>query len=469
MKTALIILVMMLSVCIGCQPSQQVEWVSTTQQTQWAIGTSTVEKADVAKADVVINSSKTEQTIEGFGGCFNEMGWDALSKLNASDKDQLIKMLFDQQEGCKFNLCRMPLGANDYSMNWYSYNETDGDFAMEQFSIDRDKQRLIPYIHEAQKLYPGLRIWASPWCPPSWMKVNKHYACYAAPMNDLQPSKAGREMVDQFIMDDAHLKAYALYFSKFIKAYRQEGIDIEAVHVQNEPNSCQVFPCCIWTPASLGRFIADYLGPQFQKEQLATKIWLGTIERPQIERVDSVINYPGAARYITGVGFQWAGKDAIPFVHKKYPDLKLMQTETECGDGSNDWAAVLHTWGLMKHYFENGANAYMYWNMALDETGLSYWGWKQNSMISINPSTKTYRLNPEFYLMKHLSAYVEQGAKKLVLDKENPDCLAFKNSNSVVVVYYNRVGAREVTFKIDNQQFVANLQADSFNTFKVKI
>jgi glucosylceramidase len=464
----IIIGAVLLAVGFSCKTDEKVEWVSTTQPSPWEIKSTTTDKT-AGNSDIVINTAQTEQTIEGFGGCFNEMGWDALNKLGDADRNLLVGMLFDQQEGCKFNLCRMPLGANDYSMNWYSHNENAGDFAMEKFSIDRDKQLLIPYIHEAQKHFPDLRVWASPWCPPSWMKVNNHYACRPDKVNDLKPEGQGQEMADQFIMKDNYLKAYSLYFSKFISAYSQEGIEIEAVHVQNEPNSCQNFPSCVWTPTSLGRFIADYLGPQFESDKLETNIWLGTIERPQIERVDSVLNYRNTLKYIAGVGFQWAGKGAIAEVHKKYPYLQLMQTETECGDGSNDWAAAVHTWGLMKHYFDNGANAYMYWNMVLDETGISYWGWKQNSMISVNPSTKTYRLNPEFYLMKHLSAFVEPGAKKLALGNENGNCLAFRNSDSVVVFYYNNGPSKEVAFTIDQKQFTVKLEEESFNTFKLKI
>lgn len=460
------IAVFLILICFSCKPKSSIEWVATTVSGQWLIKTIEPRTSNTVTDSVVINTNNTQQTIDGFGGCFNEMGWDALNKLTPSDKAAVIKMLFDQQVGCKFNLCRMPLGANDYSMNWYSYNENEGDFAMEKFSIERDRQQLIPYIKEAQVHMPDLRIWASPWCSPTWMKVNKHYACKPDKVNDLSMEQAGAEMVDQFIMEDEYLKAYALYFSKFIKAYEQEGIEIEAVHVQNEPNSCQNFPSCIWTPKSLGRFIADYLGPQFAEDELGTEIWLGTIERPQIERIDSVINYPGVSNYLAGIGFQWAGKGAIPEVHRKYPDLKLIQTETECGDGSNDWAAAVHTWSLIKHYFENGASAYLYWNMVLDETGLSYWGWKQNSMISVNPTTKSYRLNPEFYLMKHLSAFVEPGAKKIGFDKEYMNCLAFKNSNSVVVFYYNAGDSKEVAFTIDGKTFNVFLEGESFNTFK---
>jgi glucosylceramidase len=464
-----IILTLTLFVCFGFRPIEKVEWVSTSNTAPWQVKTVDAITSATTKSNLVINTKKTQQTIEGFGGCFNEMGWDALNKLKPEDKALMLQLLFDQQTGCKFNLCRMPLGANDYSMDWYSLNENAGDFAMEKFSIDRDKTSLIPYIHEAQKHFPALRVWASPWCPPSWMKKNNHYACRPDVVNDLKPEGAGAEMADQFIMEDNYLKAYALYFSKFVKAYAQESIQIDAVHVQNEMNSCQNFPSCIWTPESLGRFIADYLGPQFKNDKLSTKIWLGTVERPQIERVDGVLNYPGAKKYIAGVGFQWAGQKAIPEVHKKYPKLNLMQTETECGDGSNDWAAAVHTFGLMKHYFENGANAYMYWNMILDETGLSYWKWKQNSMISVNPETKSYRLNPEFFLMKHFSAFVERGAKKLASPNNDPNCIVFKNAKSVVIFYYNAGEAKEKTFKINKQHVTVKFESETFNTLKINL
>jgi glucosylceramidase len=469
-----IVVAALVAVCVSCATKGKVEWVSSTNTSPWVVATVDVASAsagaDGSTGDVVVNTSRTQQTIEGFGGCFNEMGWDALNKLNPADRDLIVKMLFDQTDGCKFNLCRMPLGANDYSMNFYSYNETPGDVAMANFSIDRDRQLLIPYIHEAQKHFPRLRIWASPWCPPSWMKTNNHYACYPyAKVNDLASDKAGKEMVDQFRMEEPYLKAYALYFSKFIEAYRQEGITIEAVHVQNEPNSCQVFPSCVWTPASLGRFIAGYLGPQFEADKLSTNIWLGTIERPQIGRVDSVLNYPGAMKYITGVGFQWAGKGAIPEVHRKYPQLQLMQTETECGDGSNDWAAALHTWELMKHYFDNGANAYMYWNMVLDETGISYWGWKQNSMISIDKASGKVVYNPEFYLMKHLSYFVEPGSKYIPVNSD-PNCLAFVKGKNLVVFYYNdsETGSQK-TFTAGGKSISVELNPKSFNTFKIRL
>jgi glucosylceramidase len=109
------------------------------------------------------------------------------------------------------------------------------------------------------------------------------------------------------------------------------------------------------------------------------------------------------------VGTQWAAKRAIPGIHRRCSDLKLYQTEQECGDGSNDWRYCRYAWTLMKHYLENGASAYYYWNISLQQGGVSRWGWAQNSLVSVDTAAKTFKYNYEYYLMKHLSRFVKPG------------------------------------------------------------
>ncbi len=463
-----IFLMLFIAVLMSCSESKTtVQLVTSGQTKQWQISSlqTRESKARVGDSAIHIFPEKLEQKIDGFGACFNELGWEALQVLSEEQQQNILLSVFDTIHGCKFNLCRMPLGANDYSVDWYSYNETVGDFEMTGFSIERDQKRLIPYIQKAKSVNPGIRIWASPWCPPSWMKTNNHYACKPDSVNDLTEEGRGEELVSQFRMEKEYLQAYALYFARFIQFYKEQDIDICAVHVQNEPNSCQNFPSCVWNPSDLATFIGDYLGPRFVADNIDAEIWLGTIERPQKERIDKVLNHPEAKKYIKGVGFQWAGKGAIPHVHKNYAHLKLMQTETECGYGSNDWAAMEHTFGLMKHYFNNGANSYMYWNMVLNETGKSQWGWKQNSMITVNSQTKEVTYNPEFYLIKHFSHFIEPGTQKI--ESSDPNCLAFKNSKKIVVVYYNWGKAVEKIFKIGDVEFNAALSGKSINTFAI--
>lgn len=410
--------------------------VVSTADAPWAIAPApawTSAQPAGAHATISINRSAVCQPVDGFGGCFNEQGWAVLQLLSNADRERVLRALFDPATGCRFNLGRMPMGANDYALEWYSYDETPEDTALAHFSIERDRQHLIPYIHAARQLNPRLRVWASPWCPPTWMKTNRHYAGAPAPVNDLRPDQAGREMVTQFRMEPAVLDAYARYFGKFLDAYREAGVEISAVHVQNEPNSCQNFPSCIWRPEDLATFIAEYLGPRFERELRSTEIWLGTIERPQIERVESILA-GSAGRFIRGVGFQWAGKAAIPDVHRLHPELALMQTETECGDGANDWAAAEHTWELLQHYFAHGARAYMCWNLVLDETGNSRWGWRQNAMVTVNRATRTVRFNPDFYLLQHFSHFVAAGARVLALDGPSAPAVAFLNPGGEIIL-----------------------------------
>ncbi len=467
LKKIIIISCVILASC----SKKNIEWTSTTNDQRWNAEKNLGLKpaAENAPFDLVLTSD-TAQTIDGFGGCFNELGWDALQALPAGTRDSILKDLFTP-EGFNFTICRMPLGANDYSRKFYSYNETAGDFEMKNFSIAHDTSALLPYIKEALKYNPKLNIWASPWCPPAWMKVNNHYACKRDTLqNDLPEASQGIEGKNQFILKPEYLNAYALYFSKFLKAYQSEGINIYAVHVQNEPNSCQVFPSCIWTASALRDFIGKYLGPQFEQQNLNTQIWLGTIERPSVEKVDTVLTDPQASKYVKGVGFQWAGKEAIPGVHQKYPSMRLMQTETECGDGSNDWAAAVHTWDLMKHYLNNGANAYMYWNIILDETGKSQWGWKQNSMISVDTKTSKAVYNPEFHLMKHLTHYVKPGSKK-INTQGWADALAFVNpdGSKVILVYNPNNEEKTLKVKLNEQSFETTLKPKSFNTFNITL
>jgi glucosylceramidase len=390
-------------------------------------------------ATVKVLLDQPGQFITGFGACFNELGWDALQMLDSIHQREVLSAFFDTIQGLKFNLCRMPMGANDYSRSWYSLDDSVGDLSLQYFSLAHDQTGLIPYIKKAMEYNPALRVWASPWCPPAWMKTNNHYACHPdTAVNDLPLSRAGAEGTTQFIMKPEYLTAYAQYFRKFIEGYRKEGIQLSAIHVQNEFNSCQNFPSCIWTATDLNTFIGKYLGPELRKNLPGTEIWLGTYERPWLEKIDTVLQDPGSADFISGVGFQWAGKEAIGAVHAKYPEVKLMETESECGNGSNDWKAAEYTWSLMLHYFNRGACAYMYWNMILDETGKSQWGWKQNSLVSVTRSTHKLQYNPEFYLMKHLSYFVKPGACFLPVEGEFKDILTFCNPDlSLVLICVN--------------------------------
>ncbi len=240
-----------------------------------------------------------------------------------------------------------------------------------------------------------------------------------------------------------------------------------AVHVQNEPASMQNFPSCAWSGAQERDFVRDYLGPKFQANHIPAQIWLGTINDGNMaDYADPVLSDPKAAAYISGIGYQWAGKDAIGPTHDKYPGYPLMQTETECGGGENNWDSAVHTWGLLRHYLTHEANSYMYWNMVLDQNSVSSWGWRQNAMVTVHTDTRTVTYNPEFYLMKHFSAYIRPGAKRVAVTGSD-DALAFRNPDGAFVVEAANLGTAlsAMTLHLGGKHLSASLPAQSFNTF----
>lgn len=447
--------------------SQNVNWISSTEKQPWKTKEAIkVSDANAATAvDIEILTEKKQQTIDGWGGCFNELGWQALNTLPFKERDKVIKEFFDPNEGLKYNLCRMPIGANDYSFNWYSLNEVDGDFEMKNFNIERDKTILIPYIKAALKYRPDLKIWASPWSPPTWMKTNKHYANKPNTFNDLTEENAVKSG-DQFIQKKEYLSAYALYLSKFVQAYKKEGINVYAVHFQNEPYTYNQWPNCSWTAPAMRDFVSGYLGPKFAKDKIPAQIWFSTINSRNLEVFETVLSNPDVRKYISGVGVQYEGLDVVDEIGKKYPELNLMQTETPCGDGNFSWNDAESTFGTIKSYLDKGVKSYMYWNMILDSTGESSWGWKQNAQVVINKTTKKVTYTPEFYIFKHLSYFATPGSTKLETKGLSDDALAFVTPEGkiVLVTINSSYKAKTLKVKIGSKHFEVNLPANSFNT-----
>ena len=267
------------------------------------------------------------------------------------------------------------------------------------------------------------------------------------PPNGLKPEQLAKEGTNQFIQEDRYLSAYAAYFARFIQEYSRQGIKINMVMPQNEFNSPQPFPSCPWTAEGLARF-TSFLGPELQK--LNVDVFFGTMERPNEKLVDIALLDPNAGKYIKGAGFQWAGKRAIVGIHRRYPDLKLYQTEQECGDGKNDWRYCRYAWTLLKRFLENGVSAYHYWNIALKAGGVSRWGWAQNSLVTIDTAARTYKYNYEYYLLKHISHFVKPGARRLdtftLTGYDN--LLAFANPDETVVILMQNDLGQELPIRI---------------------
>lgn len=423
--------------------------ITTTRQQVWQPLSCETPGAN-AKPNLRLTGDK-HQVIEGFGGCFNEIGWNALKALGAKERRIIFRELFDPAEGCRFSVCRLPVGASDYAMEWYSHNETDNDLKMEHFSIARDKQMLIPYIKEAQTYRQDLKFLASPWSPPTWMKYPK--ACNYGTL----------------LWRKEILQAYATYFVKFVEAYAEQGIFINQLHVQNEPLADQKFPSCLWTGEQLRDFIRDYLGPLFKKYGIETEIWLGTLNTDDYNGYPNlVLGDSTAAKFISGVGLQWAGKGMVQRLHAAWPGVRLYQTENECGDGNNTWDYAQYVFDLMQHYVTNGVNGYLYWNMVLPPGGRSTWGWRQNAMVTVDPESKAITFNPEFYIMKHLSGFVDPGATCLGLAGSLcSNAMAFENADGRIVFVVNNPMKETRTLTISDtagNMVRTELPAQSFTT-----
>lgn len=450
-----------------------VRWVCTTRDRPWQTMNTGVEEITlqgVGDLHVMLQPTQEFQVIEGFGACFHERGWQALCALPEEQRAAILTDLFAPGVGANLSICRVPIGANDFALDWYSHNETPGDFDMRRFSTARDHKLLIPFIQMAQRYNPRLSLWASPWSPPVWMKTNGHYATakprLGLPDNGIRDDQVRQEGQDTFIQDDRYFKAYALYFRRFVEDYEKQGMRIGMVMPQNEFNSAQIFPSCTWTPQGLSRFIPA-LGEEMAK--IGTDVFFGTLERPDEQLFESVFSDPAARPFIRGVGAQWAGRAAVPFIHRAHPELKIWQSEQECGDGRNDWRFARFGWQIMKDFMRSGTTVYNYWNIALDSGQRSRWGWTQNSMISVDMQSGSFQYNHDYYVFKHVSHFVQPGARRIgtISFSGYENQLAFRNPDGrTVVVIQNDLSDRmPIHLTLAQRTYRAVLPPDSFNSF----
>jgi glucosylceramidase len=193
-------------------------------------------------------------------------------------------------------------------------------------------------------------------------------------------------------------------------------------------------------------------------------VFFGTLERGKVEMLDAVMSDPKAAAVIKGVGVQWDGKRALPQIARQYPNMEIWGTEWECGTSTNDWHYARYGWANLRRYIEFGASAWDYWNAVLPTGGLSPWGWPQNSLIVVDPATKSWRLTPDYWLMRHLSSYVKPGAKVLPVDSflGFDDNIAFRNPDgSVVLIANNAMGQKQkVRYALGAKALTLELAAD---------
>ena len=300
---------------------------------------------------IMIDPDKTFQTIVGFGGAFTDAAAVTWGQLPRAVQDEVLKACFDPVEGNGYTLARTNIHSCDFSEKMYTYDDVAGDTKLEHFSIAHDKEFRIPMIQRALKIANGnIKIFASPWSPPAWMKTNNNMLY-------------GGKLLPEYN------QTWADYFVKFIKAYETEGIPIWGVTVQNEAAAMQVWESCIFTAKEEKDFVRDYLGPTFAKNNFSDKkIMIWDHNRGiMYQRVEAAYEDPEASKYIWGTAFHWYTGDHfdnVRMVHDAFPDKKLLFTEASM---RGDWASAINIAKNMIIDLNNWANGYTLWNLLLDE------------------------------------------------------------------------------------------------------
>lgn len=489
-KTRSLLLFTLFILSVGLQ-AQNIRWISSQEGNYWQQKKTKLQNKAPVNPDLILDGTEKPLTFKAWGTCFNELGWDALNILPKEKQEEIMKNLYSPDGDLKFTMGRFSMNANDYARDWYSCDEVVGDFQLKHFNINRDKETLIPYAKFAQSYNSNISFWASPWSPPSWMKVNHYYSVRSSkehnemsPLSDIilfEDSKEKNDKVfpqqlavnDYFIQDPRYLESYANYFCKFITSYKEEGIPIDMIMYQNEAYSYTNYPGCAWTPEGTIRFNVEYLAPALKNQHPDVKLYLGTFNTNRLDLVDEILSDPRMPLVIEGVGFQWEGGQILPAIRDKYPQYKYVQTESECGWGSFDWGAAEHTFRLMNHYLSNGCEEYTFWNAILADSGVSGWGWKQNALIRVDSKKGTATYTPEYYAVKHYSHFITPGSELLAYkeagDNKKPIVVYRSVQGEYIIIAGNfQDQSQELNLKLKNKSLNVTLEAHSLNTFIYK-
>lgn len=349
------------------------------------------------------------QTLDShpWGGCFNERGWQAMRSLSPAARTAVVASLFGPgPDSLHLTAGRTPIAASDYAIDHYSYDETVDDYELKHFSIARDRQFLLPYIKAALAFVPDLPLFASPWTPPSWMKTNNRLNGQCGTFPGIEDTPA-------------NFAAYAKYFQRYLAAYSAEGVEIAAVTPQNEPTMNTAYTSCVWNGQQLRVFLRDYLNPAIADYNKAhhkhVQVWLGTFTDSNPTMCLPTLEDSAARAGVAAACFQWWGAPLARRVRRQYRDLKLVQSESKCGNGRNDWTYAEEQFDCFKEFLDAGVSQYFLWNMILEGRGpnnaIGGRGWEQNAPITVDGTT--VRRRPSYWQVKHFSATIKPGARRI--------------------------------------------------------
>jgi glucosylceramidase len=293
---------------------------------------------------------------------------------------------------------RSCVGSSDYSTKAYSYDESDTpDPELTKFSIEHDKQWILPMIREARAVNPDIYLLASPWSPPGWMKDN----------NSMLGGTIRRR----------YLPVYASYLTKFVQAYAAEGVRVDAVTSQNEVDTDQDgrMPQCTWPQEIEVAFVGEHLGPSFEKAGVKTKIWLIDHNYNLWGRAIASLEDDAVRKYADGIA--WHGYVGSPAamtrVHDAYPQKNAYWTEGGPDITASDYQTDYTKWAAQfAGILRNWSRCIIAWNYALDEQGKPNIGpFPCGGVVTIHSQTREVTRSGQYWALAHFSRHVKRGAR----------------------------------------------------------
>ncbi len=397
------------------------------------------------------------QEMEGFGAALTgSSAWLINRQMSAAQRQQLLIDLFHPENGIGISYLRLPMGASDFSLSNYTYNDLlpgQTDPELEFFSIASDRQDIIPVLKRILEINPEIKLMGSPWSAPAWMKTS----------GSLMGGSFKQQWYD----------AYALYFVKFINAYADEGITIDAISVQNEPlHETSGYPSMRMEAAEQNVFIRDHLGPLFSQQNISTKIIVYDHNWDRPDYPILILDDPVTRNFVAGSAFHaYAGNvTAMSQVHALHPDKGLYFTEISGGGWATDFSDNLK-W-KMSNIFIGTANNWsknaLLWNLALDQDDGPTNGGCQNcrGVVTIMPGGGVEK-NEEFYAMAHMSKFVKPGAHRVgstsFASSDNLESVAFLNPDGtrVLVVLNSNNSQKAFAVRFDDLIFEYRLEGNS--------
>lgn len=373
------------------------------------------------------------QTIEGFGGALTEASAVTIAKLSPARQQEIIDAYFDPEHGIGYTLCRSHIQSCDFSLGNYAY-VTDGDEGLESFNVDRDRMSILPLIRRAaDKAGSGFRLFSSPWSPPAFMKTNG------------EMNRGGQ-------LKPEYRQAWADMFVKYVEAYKQEGIEIWALSVQNEAKAVQTWDSCVYSADEEKDFVRDYLGPALEKAgygHIKVMIWDHNKERVY-ERARTAFEDAEASKHIWGICFHWYSGDhfeALSAVHDRFPDKALFFSE-----GCQEGGVHIGSWNTGERYghdilgnLNNWTAGWTDWNIVLDEQGgPNHVGNFCDAPIIADTVKDEVIYESSFYYISHFSRYIRPGAVRIGSSRytDKLEQTAFRNPDgAIALVVMNRTDA----------------------------